>query len=88
MLRNPQEDYIDVYGVTLFSIDIVVALERQVKSIANSLLRSGKTGKERREDITNTVDRWESILLTVQRDSKPIVDKIASLRPRSLEETA
>jgi hypothetical protein len=66
----------------------VVALERQIKNIANSLLRSGKTGRERREDVINTVERWESILVTIQRDSKPIVDKIASLRPRSLGETA
>jgi hypothetical protein len=88
MLRNPQEDYIDVYGTTLFTIDIVVALERQIKNIANSLLRSGKTGKERREDIINTVERWESILVTIHRDSKPIVDKIASLGPRRLGETA
>src|SRR5258708_6541038 len=66
MLRNPQEDYVDVYGLALFSVEIVAALARQVKNTASSLLRSGKTGKERREDISTTVDRWESILVTVQ----------------------
>jgi hypothetical protein len=88
MLRNPQEDYIDVYGTTLFSIDIVGALERQIRNVANALLRSGKTGKERREDITNTVDRWASLLVTIQTDSHPIEDKIASLRPSSRGATA
>jgi DNA polymerase III psi subunit len=88
MMNNTQVDYVEVYGASLFSVSMIVALERQVKKVGNSMLNTTKVGKEKRQDIARTVERWNSLMLYVQQDSKSIIEKLASLNPQVLGETA
>jgi hypothetical protein len=75
LLSNAATEYNSIYSASLFSLEIIDALARQVQNVGRSLLHN-ISRSDSREEIENTLTRWLDLRETTRRDSAQLIQKL------------
>ncbi len=77
LFNNAANDYNTVYNGSLFSIEIIIALARQIENVGKSLL-AGKLGHERKVEIQGAINRWVDLAYTINNSASELIKKLAN----------
>jgi hypothetical protein len=70
-------DYKSICKGSLFSIEIIINLARQIENIGKSM-QSGRSSPERRTEIQAAIDRWTDLVFTVQNNESELLNRLAN----------
>ena len=84
--KHGSTDYNAVCRQSLFSIDIIAALARQIEKVGRSM-QAGKISTDRRYEIQSAIDRWTDLVETVKKAESELLKQLAGVIQQSLPRT-
>jgi len=77
--EGERERYLKVHGRTLFTLEMLTTLERQVTRVASAMAEG--SGAERKRHLNDVIERWQAFLAEAQHGSRDVLRGLNGEQP-------